>query len=1017
MTPHVSARADTLVTLLTGSRAVSTSGATTTDVVTASSSARFVIHSVLLTESTLTKPATCYSDSFANSTTFGQNWVTTSVGSTAFTPAVTNGRLRLTSNNGYISTAATLQRIFPTSNLIYVEFDYYAYPNANGADGVAVTLSDASITPQPGGFGGSLGYAQRNDSGGINGFAGGWVGVALDEYGNFSNPTEGRNGGPGFRVDSVAVRGSGSGLTGYPYLAGTAAGLSPGVDSSATPGPGHRYRIVIDAAAPGQTYVTVDRDTTGSGSSYANLIPTFNIESSASQATIPANLMLSFTGSTGGSSNTHEIGDLSVCATRINTAVQVDHFEFIHDNEGLTCEPETIHIRACANANCSTRMTVPVDITLTSGLGWVGGNTKTIPSSGELDVQLRRTTAGTAAFQITNSTPGAKPFANNICNGVTMVANSATALCNLPFVNAGLVFDVPNLIANKPSGPVRLRAVKSSGDANNSCVALLQNSEQSINFWSAYTTPNTGTRPVQLSATAGSNVFSSISGDPASPTAMNLTFDNNGETRFEALYNDAGLMALNARYNGSGDYAGLILNGSDSFASRPAGLCVQSTTPSLGKTNYDLCTANFHECSLFVAAGNPFNLSVSARAWESDSDTDICTNNSFTPNYIQNVPLTTQLIAPSGGFNGSLNPATAEITSNGIVTYNDMTQAEVGVFRFIATPPVYFGQSIPIGTSIEYGRFFPHHFAIPDGSSLTNRSTSCTTTTPAFTYIGETLRLRYQLNALNAHDVLTQNYQGVFGKFSTFDQMKTAAIAASPRTALTMSGTNFSASWDKGQGTITTSFSISKSATPVGPYINTAFGVLPADSDGVPTTTISTSTGVTSGPNLDINAPEETPIVYDRFQIGSATELRYGRLRLESVSGPANLPLAIPITAEYWNGAGFITNTADTDCTTIVIDENTVSLGPYSGELHDEETTRSDNSGFILNGRAPTLLQLSQPGNGNEGSVGVSLDISSWPWLQIDWDGDGDLDTNASATASFGTYRGSDRVIYWQEIQ
>jgi len=39
--------------------------------------------------------------------------------------------------------------------------------------------SRSFIAPTPGGFGGSLGYANRT---GINGFAAGWIGVAFDEF-------------------------------------------------------------------------------------------------------------------------------------------------------------------------------------------------------------------------------------------------------------------------------------------------------------------------------------------------------------------------------------------------------------------------------------------------------------------------------------------------------------------------------------------------------------------------------------------------------------------------------------------------------------------------------------------------------------------------------------------------------------------------------------------------------------------------------------------------------------------
>ena len=256
---------------------------------------------------------------------FGQDWVTSISDSTGILPSIVNSNyLRLTNNTGNNAKAATVPSAFPAAgNYISVEFNHYAY-NGSGADGIAVTLSDYNVPAVPGAYGGSLGYAQQSA---INGFAGGWIGVALDEYGNYQNPTEGRLGGPGFLVDSVGIRGSGSGTTGYRWLQGTAANLSPGIDvTGTTRGPGHRYQIVVDARNAGagtpQTFVAVNRDTSGTGNSYAALIPSFDAFARAvtlgfTQAPVPANWQISFTGSTGGSTNIHEIGALRICAQTV----------------------------------------------------------------------------------------------------------------------------------------------------------------------------------------------------------------------------------------------------------------------------------------------------------------------------------------------------------------------------------------------------------------------------------------------------------------------------------------------------------------------------------------------------------------------------------------------------------------------------------------------------------------------------------------------------------------------------
>lgn len=265
---------------------------------------------------------TCLCDDFNRgslnpSPIFGANWIVSTSDTTGILPSIVGNRLRLTNNTGNNAKAATLPAIFPAAgNYFSVDFRYYAYnrTGGTGADGVAVTLSDYSVPAVPGAYGGSLGYAQRC---GVNGFAGGWLGVGIDEYGNFRNDEECRGDGPppsGLVAQSVSVRGSGSGLTGYRYHAESGA-LSPAVDvAGAAPGPGHRYRIVVDHSNGINAWTKVERDT---GGGLSTVIPQYDAKAQAGQATVPTNWQISVTGSTGGSNNIHEIDDLRVCATTV----------------------------------------------------------------------------------------------------------------------------------------------------------------------------------------------------------------------------------------------------------------------------------------------------------------------------------------------------------------------------------------------------------------------------------------------------------------------------------------------------------------------------------------------------------------------------------------------------------------------------------------------------------------------------------------------------------------------------
>ena len=177
-----------------------------------------------------------FNESFSHSTFDQSGWIVASSNGT-YAPTLTGGSvdadgsgwLRMTNNGGQQATYARLTTPIPSaSNNITVDLRYQMWtPNAQGADGFTISLRDASVTNfDVGAFGGSLGYAQKNAAapGGADtthaGMAGGYFSVGVDAYGNFSNPTEGRQGGIGQTPNSIAVRGPGSG-TGTDYNGGT----------------------------------------------------------------------------------------------------------------------------------------------------------------------------------------------------------------------------------------------------------------------------------------------------------------------------------------------------------------------------------------------------------------------------------------------------------------------------------------------------------------------------------------------------------------------------------------------------------------------------------------------------------------------------------------------------------------------------------------------------------------------------------------------------------------------------
>ncbi len=923
---------------------------------------------------------TCFDDDYSANGLAPEDWVT-SVASGNFTPTEINGRLRMTEARSNQSTAATLQREIPgAENLLILQFDYYAY-GGNGADGIAVVLSDAGVTPRPGSFGGSLGYAQRNN--GDAGFAGGWLGIGIDEYGNFSAATEGRQGGPGRIQDSVAIRGSGSGNSGYRYLDGTGR-LNPGIDATGQNNP-HRYRITVDSRIAGEAIVSVERDT---GSGFQQLIAPFNALDEPGQAAVPENFLLSLTGSTGGSTNIHELDNMELCALKLNpVGAQVDHFEIIHDGVALSCQPETVTIRACATADCDQPedlFTDPVTATLAPGNGWVQGNPITF-SGGVGQATLQNTAGGVVTLDVVGSEPSTRPQSVTLCDNGSGTLSSTQ--CQLEFFESGLAFDVPDLISHRPSGPVEVRAVRQD-EQSQACVPAFENVTRPVRFWSTYSDPGPNGRPVSRAVAVNG---ADISGDSANPSVVDLDFGPGGIAEVEVTYPDAGLMQLDARYIGSTatDDDGLVMPGADLFASRPAGLCVRTGGE---------CAAGDSTCPTFVRADEEFDLSITAVGWQSDTDADLCQGNPVTPNFrLLDIPLTSSVQAPAGGADGVFEPASYTHTRSASATETIRARvSEVGVFEFSATPTAgsYLGLTPDGGKSQPTGRFYPDRFAVAvDPGEM---APVCSTGAP-FTYIGQSFGYlatpSLTIEPLSLAGTRTRNYTAAgfqrlneSGVIRSFPSQDASATDQAGSAMVVTSGVATGALAVTAPGLMTYTYDLGDSFE----YTKSAAARIAPFAPELPFSIDSITDG--DGVNAEQPSYPFTPL--------AAFEMYYGRLVMENVYGPENImELEMPFRVEYWNSARYVVNTDDscTEWTTADI-SNTAN----------HHTLVTDSGTFTTGSAGPLILQP----NGTQGTDTLIWAVEQW--LRDDEDGDGTLD-NPVGLATFGVFRGHDRVIYWQE--
>jgi uncharacterized repeat protein (TIGR01451 family) len=292
---------------------------------------------------------------------------------------VGSGWLRLTNNTGNQTGFAYNNTSFDLSQGLLIQFDYATW-GGSGADGYSVYLFDAGVsTFNIGAFGGSLGYAQKT---GIAGMSGGYVGIGVDEFGNFSNPTEGRYLGPGAYPNTVTVRGTVVGFgggaigqttstTSYPWIATSA--NSGSLWYNGTPRPSQTstdYRKVIIEISPAPNPVVNVWIQFGYNLPFTQMITNQALPAiSTSQL-----LKIGYAASTGGSTNYHEIRNLLVTSQGASTSIDLGIAKSVLDT--TTSSTTTTAVGHGIRYTVTARNYGPNNITAT-GVGIVDN----IPSS------------------------------------------------------------------------------------------------------------------------------------------------------------------------------------------------------------------------------------------------------------------------------------------------------------------------------------------------------------------------------------------------------------------------------------------------------------------------------------------------------------------------------------------------------------------------------------------------------------------------------------------------------------
>jgi predicted acyltransferase (DUF342 family) len=687
-----------------------------------------------------------------------------------------------------------------------------------------------------------------------------------------------------------------------------------------------------------------------------------------------------------GASNT--IGAIG-CSVSVPPIVP-DHFAISYGSQGIHCIAETVSVTALNLDNTITNGyigTIILETQLPSSTGtWAlvtgaGAFNDAIDNDGKATYAFAAADNGVAIFSLYYS-EGTATF--NI-DAYDDTIRDDDLESNITFSASGFTVTETTLSNPTPNPINQLIGTKTAGSLFNLHIAA---------YGTTATDPICGiieTYTGSKNLTLTTNHINPSNGSVLATAGGAIVFTN-GQAVVSTQYKDVGKIQITISDSDS-DSDTSISGSSGDFVVKPASFDI-----ALSGTNQH---AADHNGSVYIAAGNDFTITITAKDSEGDP----------TPNFgNENVPviptLTHSLYLPNSGVEGVLNGDLSQNTNPAEFT-GSFNWSEVGIMHLSTSITDYLNavNSDVSSTLNNVGRFIPASFEITTTNGTLDNT--CLAGQGSFSYIGQPfgylITPTFTVTAKNALTTqsITINYQGDFNKLDNTSITSNTVIAdtsnklsifhrPAPITITADGSVNGVATYNFGDdqysyGPDPTDLAYSKAAnSEVVPFTADIDRYITAVSDG------EVSTSFTS-PEAHVDL------------IGN--NLRFGRIKMDNVHGSELKKLKIPIVIEYFGASGsFVVNTDDTDCTQVVTSDLNITLTPPTS-TSIVSIANTESVGHVVS--------ITAPGNGNNDVVRISPNLDKW--LRYRWNNSDEFNEDPKATATFGVFKGHQYIIYMEQ--